>query len=111
MRVFNLFSEAAFHFSGLKPSSPYFESAQNFLDETIYERGVFKYEVAHRLLEIYNAYGESTKANKYVKYEQMVNKYFEEARYYFDQIPHDSWYYENAYSYLNFHLTKQFGEL
>ena len=110
-QVFNLLSEAAFHFTGLKPSSPYFESAQNFLDETIYERGVFKYEVAHRLIEIYNTFDAGTKAAKFDEYQKRVDKYFAEAKSYFAQIPFDSWYYEHAYSYLNYHLTKEFAEL
>ena len=109
--IFELFSEAAFHFSGVKPSSPYYESAQNFLDETIYERGVFKYEVAHRLLQLFTEFNEDLKSTEYQRYEGLVNQYFDEARSYFLKIPFDSWYYDHAMSYVNHYLEKDFSEL
>lgn len=111
IRIFSLLDEAAFHFSGIKPSSRFYESAQNFLDETTYEKGVFKYEVAHRLLELFGTFNEEEKASKYNRYEQLVDQYFAEAKIYFLQIPTDSWYYENATSYINRYLIKGFAEL
>jgi len=111
IRIFNLLDEAAFHFYGIKPSSRFYESAQNFLDETTYEKGVFKYEVAHRLLELFGTFNEQEKVNNYQRYEQLVNQYFAEAKIYFSQIPTDSWYYEDAMSYVNNFLVKQFNEL
>jgi hypothetical protein len=110
-RIFAMFSEAAFHFSGVKPSSPYYESAQTFLDETIYERGVFKYEVAHRLLRLYADFNTDLKKTQYQRYEGLIDQYFVEAKSYFLQVPFDSWYYEDAMSYVNHYLQRKFSEL
>lgn len=110
-RVFSMLQEAAFHFSGIRPSSPYYESAQNFLDETIYDRGVFKYEAAIRLIDIYREFDPSKKKTSFKRYESLVNRYFEEAKIYFQQVPFDSWFHDQAKSYINYYLDKKFAEL
>ena len=110
-KVFALLDEAAFHFTGIKPSSKYYVSAQDLLDETVFDKGIFKYEVAHRLLEIFLTFNESEKVQKRLEYEQLVDKYFEEARIYFAMIPKDSWYREAATVYIRDYLDKSFAEL
>ena len=110
-RIFDLFSEAAFHFSGLKPNSPYFEQGQALLDETIFQKGVCKYEIAHRMIEIYSSYSAQAKRDQFIAFEALVDQYFDQARLYFAQIPIESRYFDDATEYQQEYLSKRFAEL
>ena len=109
-QVFADLDKAALYFTLIKPTSRYYESAQNFLDDTVFERGVFKYEVAHRLLEIYATFPTQKKEAKEVEFEQMVLQYYHEAATYFSEIATNSWYYESAQGYLKFDLNNPFTD-
>jgi hypothetical protein len=108
--VFSNFDEAALYFSLIKPNSSYYESAQVFLDDTDFERGVFKYEVAHRLLEIYNTFSPSEKTTHRSYYENAILDNYRNAAIYFERIPRHSWYYDKAQDYLKKYLKNPFKE-
>lgn len=107
--VFSDLDEAALYFTLIKPPSRYYESAMNFLDDTDMERGIFKYEVAHRMLEIYATFSEEKKNEERERYEGQILQYYSEAAEYFELIPMHSWYYESAQSYLKFYLDNPFN--
>ncbi len=108
--VFYNLDEAALYFSLIKPSSRYYESTQVFLDDTDFERGVFKYEVAHRMLEIYNSFSARKKLQHRDYYENAILEHYKNAAIYFERIPHHSWYYEKAEEYLQNYLVNPFKE-
>lgn len=110
-RIFDMFSEAAFHFSGLKPTSPYFENGQVLLDETVFQKGVCKYEIAHRMIELYSSYSRQDKEEQFIAFEALVDQYFHQAGMYFQQIPVESRYYDDAVEYQQEYLNKRFAEL
>jgi hypothetical protein len=99
-RIYELLDQAALHFERVSPG-PTYKSAQTFLTETTYQKGVFNYEVAQ---VIYDTTLPLTKE----EYEPL-KKRFAEARIayykiaieYFKYIPPSSWYYENSQSYLS----------
>lgn len=107
-QVFADLDEAALYFNLIKPNSRYYESAVNFLDDTDYERGIFKYETAHRLLEIFNTFSTEKKKLTSKKYEQLVLSSYRQAAEYFELIPTNSWYYEYAQNYLKYYLENPF---
>ncbi len=107
--AFASFDEAALYFTLIKPGNYYYESAQVFLDDTDFERGVFKYEVAHRIIELYNQYTPQQKENSREFIEQLILKYYQQAAIYFEGIPGYSWYYEKAQEYLKDYLKNPFG--
>ena len=107
-QVFADLDEAALYFTLIKPDSRYYESAMNFLDDTDMERGVFKYEVAHRLLEIYATFSKEKKDIERDKYESLVLQNYKEAATYFERIPVHSWYYESAQKYIKFYMENPF---
>ena len=107
-RSFAAFNEAALYFTLIKPGSRYYESSQVFLDDTDFERGVFKYEVAHRMIELNNRFDHSDKKRFRQEVERLVLKNYEEAAIYFKLISRHSWYYEKAQEYLNEYLKNPF---
>jgi len=110
-QVFADLDEAALYFTLIKPDSRYFESSQVFLDDTDFERGVFMYETAHRILEIYGTFSSSKKEDLGETYEDIVKDYYQKAAGYFELIPTTSWYYEEAQNYLKFYLENPFDTL
>ena len=105
---FAAFNEAALYFTLIKPGSRYYRTSQVFLDDTDFERGVFKYEVAHRLIELYNRKDAEEKKKLRLSTEEMILHYYAEAAEYFELIPRHSWYYEKAQEYLNEYLRNPF---
>jgi hypothetical protein len=92
----------------IKPGSRYYEKAQIFLDDTDFERGVFNYEIPHRLLEIYATFSDEKKKDSRAKYEADILQYYQKAGEYFALIPTHSWYYEKAQDYINIYLNNPF---
>jgi hypothetical protein len=107
-RSFAAFNEAALYLTLIKPGSRYYESAQVFLDDTDFERGVFKYEVAHRVMELYNRFSQADKQFFRHEVECLVLRYYRQAAIYFELIPRHSWYYEKSQEYLNKYLKNPF---
>ena len=110
-QVFADLDEAALYFNLIKPNSRYYESSQVFLDDTDFERGVFMYETAHRLLEIFGTFSKAKKEDMTETYEDLVKSYYQSAAEYFELIPTTSWYYEAAQNYLKFYLDNPFDTL
>ena len=108
IQVFADLDEAALYFNLIKPSSPHYERAQVFLDDTDFERGVFNYEIPHRLLEIYATFSDDKKKATRAKYEGDILQYYQKAAEYFALIPTHSWYYDKAQKYINFYLNNPF---
>ena len=108
-QVFLDLDEAALYFNLIKPSSDYYETAQKFLDDTDFERGVFSYEQAHRLLEIYSTFSDNKKELLKDKYEADILLLYQEAANYFTLIPTNSWYYKSAQEYLTLYLINPFA--
>ena len=107
-QVFLDLDEAALYFNLIKPNSHYYESAQKFLDDTDFERGVFNYEQAHRLLEIYSTFSDNKKDLLKDKYDADSLQLYQEAANYFTLIPTHSWYYKSAQEYLTIYLINPF---
>jgi hypothetical protein len=107
-QVFADLDEAALYFNLIKPSSRYYKKAQIFLDDTDFERGVFNYEIPHRLLEIYATFSDEKKKDSRAKYEADILQYYQKAGEYFALIPTHSWYYEKAQDYINIYLNNPF---
>lgn len=107
-QVFSDLDEAALYFNLIKPSSQYYKKAQILLDDTDFERGVFNYEIPHRLLEIYATFSEDKKKVMRAKYEGDILQYYQKAGEYFALIPTHSWYYEKAQDYINLYLDNPF---
>lgn len=105
-RIYDLLDQAAFHFERVSAGSTY-ESAQTFLTETTYQKGVFNYEVAQI---IYDTTLPLTK-NEYefirAQFAETRIAYYKIAREYFRNIPPSSWYYENSQSYLRAIIEEQ----
>ena len=108
-QVFLDLDEAALYFNLIKPSSYYYESAQKFLDDTDFERGVFNYEKAHRLMEIYSTFSDAKKKLLRDRYEQDIIRLYQKAGDYFTLIPSHSWYYKSAQEYLTLYLNNPFA--
>jgi len=108
--VFSDLDEAALYFALIKPNSSYYKSAQDLWDDTEYERGVFKYEVGHRLLDIYHDFPQQNKELLRRKYNEMIASYYKEARSYFSSILKNSYHYDSAQKYLNQYLNNPFED-
>jgi len=108
IQVFSDLDEAALYFHLIRPTSRHYKRAQIFLDDTDFERGVFNYEISHRLLEIYGTFSEDKKKAMQSKYEQDILRYYQNAAEYFLLIHANSWYYEKAQKYINVYLTNPF---
>ena len=110
IQVFADLDEAALYFHLIKPQSHYYERTQIFLDDTDFERGVFNYEISHRLLEIYATFSDDKKNLMKDKYEADILMYYQKASQYFILIPTHSWYYEKAQKYIELYLNNPFEE-
>ena len=107
-QVFEDLDEAALYFNLIKPGSQHYKRAQIFLDDTDFERGVFNYEIPHRLLEIYATFSDDKKKAMRQQYEDDILQYNIKAAEYFTLIPTHSWYYDKAQKYINFYLNNPF---
>lgn len=107
-QVFADLDEAALYFHLIKPQSHYYDRSQIFLDDTDFERGVFNYEISHRLLEIYATFSDDKKKIQRDNFEADILLYYQKASQYFDMIPTHSWYYEKAQKYLELYLDNPF---
>ena len=107
-QVFADLDEASLYFNLIKPQSHYYERSQIFLDDTDFERGVFNYEISHRLLEIYATFSDDKKEVIRNKYEADIIMYYQKASQYFILIPTHSWYYDSAQDYINLYLNNPF---
>ena len=108
IQVFSDLDEAALYFNLIRRSSRHYKRAQIFLDDTDFERGVFNYEIPHRLLEIYATFSENKKKALQSKYEEDILQYYQKAAEYFALIPTNSWYYEKAQKYITLYLNNPF---
>lgn len=98
-RIYDLLDQAALHF-GKVPQGPTFKSAQTFLSETIYQKGVFNYEVAQIIYDTTLPLSEKEYEPIKLEFGEARIAYYEIALEYFKRIPSSSWYYENSQSYL-----------
>jgi len=108
--IFTDLDEAALYFALIKPNSSYYKSAQDLLDDTEYERGVFKYEVGHRLLDIYHDFPKLKKELLRRKYSEMISSYYKDASSYFSLISKNSYHFEGAQTYLTQYLKNPFED-
>lgn len=107
-QVFADLDEAALYFHLIRPQSHYYDRSQIFIDDTDFERGVFNYEISHRLLEIYASFSDDKKNEMRDKYEADILLFYQKASQYFILIPAQSWYYKSAQEYINQYLNNPF---
>ena len=103
-KCYEWFNEAAFHFSGFKPSDIHFKHSQVYYDETEYQRGIYEYEMGLRLIETYHKLELDVKRRQQLYYNLLVDKYMSNARWHFESIPFDSWYKNEADQYTNVYI-------
>ena len=98
-RVYDLLDQAARHFEKVPQGSTY-KSAQTFLSETTYQKGVFNYEVAQVIFDTTLSLTKEEYKLIKVEFAEARIAYYKIALGYFRSIPSSSWYYENSQSYL-----------
>ena len=99
VRIYDLLDQAALCFDRV-PQGAAYNSAQTFLSETIYQKGVFNYEVAQIIYDTTLPLTIEEYEPIRVEFAEARIAYYKIAREYFEKIPTSSWYYENSQSYL-----------
>lgn len=101
-RFYELLDKAVFHFRGAvsNKDEDIAKSAQTFLDETIYQKGVFNYEAAQIIFDSISEMERTEALLLQEIFNLMITQYLDIALIYFQFVPIHSWYRENAESYI-----------
>ena len=101
-RTYELLDKAAHHFEAVTKSSgkELYESAQSFLQEVTYQKGVFNYEASQIIYDKTLSISREDILPRMDLINKAMNQYYDIAMEYFNTISSNSWYFEDSQHYI-----------